>query len=66
MHYPIIRWYTYLLLYELFCLVIEDGSEAMLVQGGLWIQTEIKADVNGGQFIPKFFLGLKERKKQLH
>lgn len=57
------RYRTYLPLYELFCLIIQDGAEAMLVHRGMRIQTEVNADVNGRQFIPKLPLSLQQRER---
>lgn len=55
----------YLLFYTLLCLVIQDGTEAILVQRRLRIQTEVQADVNRGKFVPKVFFGLTKRQRLL-
>lgn len=57
---------TYLLLYKLFCLIIQDRSEAVLVHWGLRIQTKVQADVNRREFIPKLLLSLQQTEMQLH
>lgn len=49
----------------LLCLIIQDWSEALLVHWGMRIQTEVKADVNGRQFIPKLLFSLQQREMPL-
>ena len=51
----------YLLLYVLFRLIIQDWSEAMLGHCSLRIQTEVEADMNGREFIPKLVFTLQQR-----
>lgn len=55
----------YLLLYTLLSLIIQGWSKAMLVHWSMRIQTEVEADVNGRQFIPKLLLSLQQREMLL-
>lgn len=53
---------TYLLLYNIGGLVVEDGPQAMGVRGSFWVQAEVQGHKNGGEFIPEFFLILQVKK----
>ncbi|TNN78564.1 hypothetical protein EYF80_011159 [Liparis tanakae] len=44
----------------------KDWSEAMPVHRGLGIQTEVKADENGGEFVPELLFALQRRERRNH
>lgn len=37
-------------------LIVEDGPQAVGVSRCFWVQAEVQGHINGGKFIPEFFL----------